>query len=481
MEKMTDHGRDDGMKGTRTVYVCSECDYQSAKWLGRCPQCDAWNSFREETYAAPARSGSARPAARGGEAEHAVRFSDFALPDYLRRSTGIGELDRVLGGGLVDGSVVLVAGEPGIGKSTLLMQLCGRLGGSVKVLYVSGEESRGQLKMRAERLGVSADSLYVLTATNIADILAEYEKLKPDVMIVDSIQTVYAEDVSSAGGSVTQVRECAARLIGCAKQDGVSVLIVGHVNKEGGSAGPKVLEHMVDAVLYFEGERSISHRIVRAVKNRFGSTNEIGVFEMGEEGLAEVKNPSAMLLEGRPVGVSGSCAVCVMEGSRPLIAEIQALVVPTVFPSPRRTTNGFDYNRMCLLLAVLERRLGLKFSACDVYLNVIGGLRLDEPAADAAASLALISSIRDIPLPDDLLAFGELGLSGEFRSVPFLDQRLHEAVRLGFTKAALPKRCVPKKKTAGLETIPMAGIYDALRLLKKPENAAPEQKADFSE
>ncbi len=459
------------MKAAKTVYVCKECDYQSAKWLGRCPQCGAWNSFGEETYTAPAKaSGGGRSLGLNptGEREHAVKFNEFTIPDYLRHSTGIGELDRVLGGGLVEGSVVLLAGEPGIGKSTLLMQLCGQIGDSCKILYVSGEESKGQLKMRAERLGVNAEYLYVLTETNIAAVLAEYEKIKPDVMIVDSIQTMYAEDVASTSGSVTQVRECASCLIGRAKTDGASVLIVGHVNKEGGIAGPKVLEHMVDAVLYFEGERSMPHRIVRAIKNRFGSTNEIGVFEMAEEGLNEVPNPSAMLLEGRPVGQSGSCAVCVMEGSRPLIAEIQALVTPTAFPAPRRTSNGIDYNRMCLLLAVLEKRLGLKFSACDVYLNVVGGLHLDEPAADAAVCLALISSLRDIPVPDDVIAFGEVGLSGEFRSVASVEQRVNEAARLGFGRIALPKRCSVKATSEDVSIMPLSGIYDALRILSAP-------------
>ena len=464
------------MKTAKTVYTCRECGYQSAKWLGRCPECGAWNTFEEETYSAPPKSAASKSAgrligARNGEKEHAVRFGDLEMPDYLRHSTGIGEFDRVLGGGLVEGSVILLAGEPGIGKSTLLMQLCGQIGDSCKVLYVSGEESRGQLKMRAERLGVGAEYLYVLTETSIGDILAEYDKIKPDLMIVDSIQTMYAEDVSSTPGSVTQVRECASLIIGRAKTDGTSVIIVGHVNKEGGIAGPKVLEHMVDAVLTFEGERAMPHRIVRAVKNRFGSTNEIGVFEMGGDGLSEVANPSAMLLEGRPKGVSGSCAVCVMEGSRPLIAEVQALVTPTAFPSPRRTSNGVDYNRVCLLLAVLEKRLGLKFSACDVYLNVIGGLRLDEPAADAAVCFALISSLRDIPVPDDAIAFGELGLSGEFRSSASVEQRVNEAVRLGFKTIALPKRCAAKTGVLpeGASLFPMTGIYDAMRLFREKE------------
>ncbi len=467
------------MKSSKTVYVCSECDYQSAKWLGKCPSCGAWNSFSEETYTqiptAP-KSGlksSSGTRVRGREPEHAVKFGDFTMPDYLRHSTGIGELDRVLGGGMVEGSVVLLAGEPGIGKSTLLMQLCGQIGDSCKVLYVSGEESKGQLKMRADRLGVKAEYLYVLTETDISEIIAEYDKIKPDVMIVDSIQTMYTDASNSMSGSVTQVRECSSLLIDKAKTDGASVIIVGHVNKEGGIAGPKVLEHMVDAVLYFEGDRRQPHRIVRAIKNRFGSTNEIGVFDMGEDGLEEVANPSAMLLEGRPVGVSGSCAVCIMEGSRPLIAEIQALVSPTTFPAPRRTSNGLDYNRMCLLLAVLEKRLGLKFSSTDVYLNVIGGLRLDEPAIDAAACLALISSLRDIPVPDDVIAFGEVGLSGEFRAVASIEQRVNEAYRLGFTKIALPKRSALKNekllRESGVEIIPLSGIYDALKLLAANE------------
>lgn len=461
------------MKSPKTVYVCSECDYQSAKWLGKCPQCNAWNSFVEETYQPPAKSGLSKGVSSASrntrEHERAEKFGDFTMPDYLRHSTGIGELDRVLGGGMVEGSVILLAGEPGIGKSTLLMQICGQIGDSCKVLYVSGEESKYQLKMRADRLGISAEFLYVLTETDISEILSEYDKIKPDIMIVDSIQTMYTEASSSMSGSVTQVRECSALLIDRAKSDGASVIIVGHVNKEGGIAGPKVLEHMVDAVLYFEGDRRQSHRIIRAIKNRFGSTNEIGVFEMCEDGLEEVANPSAMLLEGRPTGVSGSCAVCIMEGSRPLIAEIQALVTPTVFPAPRRTSNGIDYNRMCLLLAVLEKRLGLKFSSCDVYLNVIGGLRLDEPAIDAAACLAMISSLRDIPIPDDVIAFGEVGLSGEFRSVASIEQRVNEAYRLGFNKIALPKKSALKNaealKESGVELIPLTGIYDALKLL----------------
>lgn len=451
-------------KGPKTVYVCSECDYQSSKWLGKCPQCNAWNSFVEETYDAPAKGAVIRENELPRDSRASL-LRDFDSAENPRHSTGISELDRVLGGGLVEGSVILIAGEPGIGKSTLLMQLCGEIGNSCTVLYVSGEESRTQLKMRAERLSVDAEFLYLQTETDIGRILAEYDRLKPQVMIVDSIQTISSADRESTPGSVTQVRECASMIISRAKADGCAVFIVGHVNKEGGIAGPKVLEHMVDAVISFEGDRRQPHRIVRAIKNRFGSTNEIGVFEMDEDGLNEVANPSAMLLDGRPTGVSGSCAVCVMEGSRPLIAEIQALVAPTTFPAPRRTANGIDYNRMCLLLAVLEKRLGLKFSTCDVYLNVIGGLHLDEPAIDAAVCLAMISSLRDIPVPDNVIAFGEVGLSGEFRAVASTEQRINEAFRLGFSTIALPGRSKIKASPEEAEIIRLNGIYDALRIL----------------
>ena len=331
------------------------------------------------------------------------------------------------------------------------------------------------MKLRSERLGADGEKLFILTEVNIHAVVAEYEKINPDVVIVDSIQTMYSDLSSSLQGSVTQVRECASVLIGKAKSDGAAVIIVGHVNKEGGIAGPKVLEHMVDAVLSFEGERRQSHRIIRAIKNRYGSTNEIGVFEMTDEGLEEVENPSAMLLAGRPVGISGSCAVCILEGTRPIIAEIQALVTPTNANSPRRTADGIDYNRMYLLLAVLEKRLGLRFSSCDVYLNVIGGLRIDEPAADAAIALALISSMRDIPVPPDVIAMGELGLSGEFRAVSGIEQRVEESSRLGFTKIAVPRRTVLKKELpAGIDLIHMGGIYDAVRLLAKPDGPITE-------
>ena len=466
------------MKGTKTVYNCSECEYQSPKWLGKCPGCGAWNSFVEDVILTPTASKSAvssslsRLSAVGTKENHATAFDELELPTYMRFVTGMEELDRVLGGGLVHGSVVLLSGEPGIGKSTLLMQISDVLGGAKRVLYVSGEESGGQLKLRAKRLGVLGQNLMILTETNMENILSELDKVKPDILIVDSIQTMFSDMASSAPGSVTQVKECALTLIGKAKKEGLSVILVGHVNKEGGIAGPKVLEHMVDAVLYFEGERHQSYRIIRAIKNRFGSTNEIGVFEMTDKGLCEVCNPSEVLLAGRPKNTPGNCAVCTMEGTRPLIAEIQALVTPTAFPAPRRTSNGLDYNRMCLILAVLEKRLGLKFYLNDVYSNVIGGLRVDEPASDLATAMALISSLTDKIVPDTTIAIGELGLSGECRAVGNLEQRVKEAARLGFTRAIVPLRNIEMRKlqVEGIEIVPIRGIYEALKELKSAEH-----------
>lgn len=462
------------MKGLKTVYICTECEYKTAKWMGKCPNCGAWNSFAEDVEeAAPAASAAApkRVSMVPTGDNKATGFQDLVIPDYMRQKTGLGELDRVLGGGLVHGSVVLLSGEPGIGKSTLLMQICDALGSSRRVLYVSGEESGGQLKLRARRLGVRGENLFILTETNIENILREIDRVKPDVVIVDSIQTIYSATVNSTPGSVTQVRETALSFINKAKNDGISILMVGHVNKEGTIAGPKVLEHMVDAVLYFEGERQQAYRVIRAIKNRYGSTNEIGVFEMSDKGLLEVENPSEMLLAGRPKNISGNCAVCTLEGTRPLIAEIQALVTPTAFPAPRRTTNGIDYNRMCLIIAVLEKRLGLKFYQNDVYLNVIGGLHIDEPASDLSVAMALISSVTNRVIPDDLIAIGELGLAGECRTVANLEQRVKEAARLGFTKAVIPERNVEKRKleVPGIQLIPIKGIYQTLQLLKEQE------------
>ena len=456
------------MKGLKTVYICSECTARSPKWMGKCPTCGAWNSFVEDVEDLGAKEApTARRALTAREGKHmAVPFREMEMPSYIRTATGLGELDRVLGGGLVLGSVVLLAGEPGIGKSTLLMQISDIVGKRRRVLYVSGEESDGQLKLRAERLGVQGENLSILTETNIEHILEEISRVKPEVLIVDSIQTIYSSAISSTQGTVTQVKETALAFINRAKSDNISVILVGHVNKEGTIAGPKVLEHMVDAVLYFEGERQQTYRIIRAIKNRYGSTNEIGVFEMTDEGLCEVENPSEMLLDGRPKQTPGNCAVCTMEGTRPLIAEIQALVSPTTFPAPRRTSNGIDYNRLCLILAVLEKRLGLRFSQNDVYLNVIGGLHLDEPASDMAVAMALISSLTDRAVPDDLIAIGELGLSGECRAVSGLDHRVKEAARLGFTRAVVPARNLEKRGIkADIQLIPIGSIFEILKLL----------------
>ncbi len=459
------------MKGLKTIYICSECGYHTPKWMGKCPSCGKWNTLVEDVVGAPPEENMPKRKSMVSSSDnHAVSYDELEIPKYIRSETGLCELDRVLGGGLVHGSVVLISGEPGIGKSTLLMQISDCLGQSKRVLYISGEESGGQLKLRAKRLGVSGKNLFVLTETNLDSILKEADKIKPDIMIIDSIQTIYDDMIKSAPGSITQVRESALTLINRAKNDGISMLLVGHVNKEGGIAGPKVLEHMVDAVLCFEGEKLQSYRIIRANKNRFGSTNEIGVFEMGDKGLIEIPNPSEMLLSGRPKNTPGNCAVCTIEGTRPIIAEIQALVSPTSFPAPRRTANGIDYNRLCLIIAVLEKRLGLKFYQNDVYMNVIGGLYLNEPASDAAIALALISSLTDRAIPDDLIAIGELGLSGECRAVSNLEQRVKEASRLGFTKAIIPAKNVEKRKIdTDMELIPIQSIYEALKVLKEKE------------
>ena len=455
----------------KTVYVCTECGAQSSKWLGKCPHCGKWNTLVEEvidTQPEAAKTPKRTSMAGIGKENKAAKFGEMELPSYIRTDTGLSELDRVLGGGLVTGSVVLLSGEPGIGKSTLLMQISDALGQNRKVLYVSGEESGGQLKLRAKRLGVTGEHLYILTETNLESILAETDEVRPDVMILDSIQTIYSDKVGSAPGSITQVRECALTFINKAKSEGISMLLVGHVNKEGGIAGPKVLEHMVDAVLYFEGERQQAYRIIRAVKNRYGSVSEIGVFEMTDRGLEEVANPSEMLLSGRPKSVSGNCALCTIEGTRPLIAEIQALVTPTVFPAPRRTGNGVEYNRMCLILAVLEKRLGLKFYQNDVYMNVIGGLSIGEPAADLAIATALVSSLTDRVVPDDLIVIGELGLAGECRAVSNPEMRVREAARLGFKRAIVPYRNVEKRpiEVEGMRIIPVRSVYEVIKELK---------------
>jgi len=454
------------LKAPKLVFVCRECGYTHPKWLGKCPECGSWNSFDEEQVK---EQEARRGAPTGNRAE---RFSELKVPEYIRTSTGMEELDRVLGGGLVDSSVVLLSGEPGIGKSTLLLQICSELAKNRRVLYVSGEESKGQLKMRADRLGIAGDSLYLLTETDVDSVLDECERLKPDVIIIDSVQTMSTARYTSAPGSITQVRESSMSLIGYAKNHSAAVFLVGHVNKEGGISGPKFLEHMVDAVLYFEGERTNSYRIIRAIKNRFGSTNEIGVFEMGDNGLKEIPNPSEVVIAERPKNTSGSCAGCVMQGTRPIITEIQSLVSKTVYPTGKRTADGFDHNRMGLLIAVLEKRMGLKFYENDVYVNVAGGLHLDEPSADLSIAMALISGITDRVIPDHLIAFGEIGLSGEVRAVSHIDYRIKEAVRLGFTKIILPIKNLTavSKMPKNVELVGVTNIYEVLVHMLKKEN-----------
>lgn len=425
------------MAKTKSVFFCTNCGTESPKWLGRCPGCGAFNTM-EEHIEKPVAVGKAKVSPIGGGRKPS-RITDIDTGDEIRFSTGMGELDRVLGGGAVEGSLVLVGGAPGIGKSTLLLQICKSLCQGRRVLYVSGEESERQLKMRAQRLGVQPDGLYILSETRLSDIVEAAEEMKPDILIADSIQTMYNEENESSPGSVSQVKDCTMSMMTLSKSQGITVFVVGHINKDGNIAGPKVLEHMVDCVLYFEGDQNSSYRLLRAVKNRFGSTNEIGVFEMADTGLIEVPNPSQMLLEGRPEGASGTCVACVMEGTRPVLTEVQALVTKTSFQVPRRTSDGFDFNRAVLLMAVAEKRAGLKLNLFDAYINVIGGLRLDEPAADLPVALAIASSYRETAIADDLVAIGEVGLTGEIRSVSHMNQRLGEVARLGFKKVIIPK------------------------------------------
>lgn len=430
------------MAKIKTVFYCTECGNESPKWQGRCTACGAWNTMTEHIEKpAPTGRGAVAPV---GVSRTAQKLTQINSDDTLRFSTGMGELDRVLGGGAVAGSLVLVSGAPGIGKSTLLLQICHSLCAGRTVLYVSGEESENQLKLRAERIGVAPDSLYILSEIRMSDILESVEAVKPDILIVDSIQTLYDEQNDSAPGSVSQVKDCTMSLLQLSKSSGITVFVVGHINKDGNIAGPKVLEHMVDCVLYFEGDANTPYRLLRAAKNRFGSTNEIGVFEMADKGLAEVPNPSQMLLEGRPEGAPGTCVACVMEGTRPVLAEVQALVSKSSFQVPRRTADGFDYNRAVLLMAVSEKRAGLKLSAFDAYINVIGGLQLDEPGADLPVALALASSYREQAVDSELVAIGEIGLTGEIRSVSYLNQRLAEVARLGFKRCIIPKNSAEK-------------------------------------
>lgn len=449
------------MAKTKTVFYCTACGNETPKWQGRCPACGEWNTI-EEHIQKPIAVGKAK-SAPVGSSRVPQKLLELNTDNELRFSTGMGELDRVLGGGAVLGSLVLVGGAPGIGKSTLLLQICDSLCTGRKVLYVSGEESEKQIKLRAHRIGIAPDELYILSETRLSDILEAVETLKPDILIVDSIQTLYNEANESSPGSVSQVKDCTMSMMQLSKAEGLTVFVVGHINKDGAIAGPKVLEHMVDCVLYFEGDPNSSYRLLRAAKNRFGSTNEIGVFEMAERGLVEVPNPSQMLLEGRPEGASGTCVACVMEGSRPILAEVQALVSKTSFNVPRRTSDGFDFNRAVLLLAVAEKRAGLKLSAYDAYINVIGGLQLNEPGADLPVILATASSYRDQPIDDDLVAIGEVGLTGEIRSVSQLNQRLAEVARLGFKKVIIPRSGAEKLEIPeGLTVFRVRNLREAI-------------------
>lgn len=427
---------------SKTTYICRECGYKSPKWLGKCPSCNSWNTM-DETLVTPEKKTSAVASLvreSAGSARMPKKISEVTANSETRYKTGLKELDRVLGGGIVRGSLILVGGDPGIGKSTLLLQICQSVGESKKILYVSGEESEGQIKIRAERLGVASDNLYLVSETDVSTIIECINSVKPDVVIIDSIQTMNRDDISSAAGSVPQVREATNSFMRIAKTLGIAFFIVGHVTKEGAIAGPRVLEHMVDCVLYFEGDRQLTFRILRAVKNRFGSTNEIGVFEMRDVGLIEVENPSAMLLEGRNADISGSAIVCAMEGSRGVMAEIQALVTPTGFGNPRRMANGIDLYRLLLLIAVLEKRARMNLSNSDVYLNIAGGLKIYETAVDLGICAAVAASQSDIPLPSDMIFIGEVGLGGELRGVSQLEKRISEAAKLGFTSAIVPKQ-----------------------------------------
>ena len=452
------------MAKTKTAYVCTECGYDSPKWYGKCPSCGSWNTMEEETIREEKRGSHGVNILAPGAGNRPVRLKEISGTEDVRFSTGIGELDRVLGGGMVKGSLVLVSGAPGIGKSTLLLQACRSLCENDCVLYVTGEESLSQIKMRADRLNIDGDNLLICAETQIDQVLLSASQFKPSVMIVDSIQTMLNTELQSAPGSITQVRECTMQLLQFAKTSGTSVILVGHVNKDGGIAGPKVLEHMVDAVLNFEGDRHASYRLLRAAKNRFGSTNEIGMFEMTHCGLEEVRNPSAALLSGRPENASGSCVVATLEVTRPILAEIQGLVTKSAYGSARRTAAGIDYNRAVLLLAILEKRAGMLLGAYDTYINVVGGMDLDEPAVDLAILLSIASSYLERSIPQDLAAFGEVGLSGEVRAVTGAAQRIAELQRLGFHTCILPEDNLSGLRgVEGIRLIPVKDVQNAIR------------------
>lgn len=453
------------MAKPKSLFICSACGYESPKWFGCCPGCGEWNTMNEEIISQnqSTRATAARPAL-------SLKLDEIKSDSGIRYKTGLNELDRVLGGGIVKGSLVLLSGDPGIGKSTLLLQICRYLDSSLDLLYISGEESAHQIKLRAQRLGVVNPKLSIMCETDVLSIVEYMRTKKPDMVIVDSIQTMDYADVNSSPGSVTQVRESASVFMRAAKSLGIPIILVGHVNKDGNIAGPKVLEHIVDAVLYFEGNRNFSYRILRAVKNRYGSTNEIGVFEMQDRGLAEVENPSLMLISGKPKNTPGSCIACAMEGSRPIMAEVQALVTPTAFGTPRRMSTGFDYNRTSMLLAVLEKRAGYFFGNMDTYVNIVGGLKLEEPATDLSVAMALVSSLKDSVVSDDTLAFGEIGLAGEIRGVGNCEQRVREAVRLGFSRCIIPHhnlKTLSEKIAGDTEIIGVRNIREAFQAVTK--------------
>lgn len=447
---------------TKTVYICSECGYQSPKWMGKCVTCGSWNTMEEETVVSQKSAGLAAPIASFTSSPKPLKSIEYE--NELRYSTGMGELDRVLGGGLVKGSLVLVGGDPGIGKSTLLLQICEAMSKAAKILYASGEESQQQIKLRAERLGITAETLEIYSENNM-NLISDYVlKNKPDILICDSVQTMFNPEISSAPGNITQIREVTTALMKIAKENGILVFLVGHVTKEGSLAGPKVLEHMVDTVLYFEGERSRSYRILRAVKNRFGSTNEIGVFEMTSSGLEEIQNPSSALLSGRPENTAGSCIICAMEGTRPVLSEVQALCTTSCFPNPRRMATGLDLGRVIMLLAVIEKCTGLRLSSCDAYVNIVGGIRLNEPATDLGTVLAVASSYKNSPLDSGVAAIGEVGLTGELRSTPFMEARIKETEKMGFTKCIIPAANMDKlPKFNKIKLYPFTNIKDVIK------------------
>lgn len=443
-------------KKNKSVYVCSNCGYETPKWFGKCPSCSEWSTLEETIIEDEPVKGFGKKTV--SQAIKSYTLNEIQSDIEIRYKTGMGELDRVLGGGIVKGSLVLISGDPGIGKSTILLQICQKLGDNLNILYVSGEESYNQIKLRSDRLGIDNQNVSVLCHTDVQAISEHIMEKKPDLAIIDSIQTMNYMELSSSPGSVAQVRETTNLLMRTAKTLSIPIIIVGHVNKDGNIAGPKVLEHIVDCVLYFEGDRNMSFRILRAVKNRYGSTNEIGVFDMTDTGLKEVKNPSQMLISGRPKNTSGSCVACVMEGTRPILAEIQALVTPTGFGTPRRMSNGFDYNRLAMLIAVLEKRGGYFFGTSDVYINVVGGMKLDEPALDLTIAMALVSSLKDYAINDGILAFGEMGLAGEIRAISSCEQRIREASRLGFTKCIVPKHNLKSLPQSLLDSIEVVGV-----------------------